>query len=290
MPKAGAKSVCRGGKQTKAKSASKKRTKVGDAGSSDCGSAHSECGVASGIPSCPGPAPVSQPSSDCVSTILVVESASGDTRCDRQSKSVKLAWVREGVEPKISDRAWAKARESVAHVTSTIEPCKVVMEIYAGCARFSGACLARGLNIFVPIDKHGNRRPWADTDREDVQAVILHLIDAGFVWYVHLATECKMFSRARTTSATALPFGIVWFTLKVLRHAHAAKVYVSIENPFPSPLFDWPPLQLQLRLMEFQTIRYDCCAYGATFKKSSQIRTNMPSLQELRCLCQDIAH
>lgn len=290
MPKAGAKCVRRGGKQIKAKSQGKKRTKEGDVEVSDCGSVQSECGLASGIPSCPGLASVSQPSSDGVSSILVAESASGDARCDRKSKRVKLASLHEGVEPQISDRAWAKAKEIVAHLTSTIKPCKVVMEIYAGCARFSGACLARGLNIFVPIDRHGNSKPWADTDREDVQAVILHLIDAGFVWYVHLATECKMFSRARTTSATVLPCGVVWFTLKVLRHAHVAKVYVSIENPFPSPLFDWQPLQHQLDLMECQQIRYDCCAYGATFKKSSQIRTNMPSLQELRSLCQDTAH
>ena len=61
------------------------------------------------------------------------------------------------------------------------------IEIYAGCARLSGAMAEAGLNLFIPIDKEFG--PWADTSNPAVASVILLAFDMGLIWYVHLATE-----------------------------------------------------------------------------------------------------
>lgn len=209
---------------------------------------------------------------------------------DRTQKSIDIAARSAGGsddEPLIPEWANVKAFTTLAGVLTQLGAVKLVIEIFAGCARFSGACVEKGLNIFVPIER--NSGPWADTDRPEVQALILLAIERGLIWYIHLATECKMWSRARTTSTKAVSFAVVWFTLKVLRHAQKFKVHFSIENPYPSPLFDWPPLVSQLEVMEAITVRFDCCAFGATYRKMSQFRTNFKPLQALGKQCKDLS-
>ena len=209
---------------------------------------------------------------------------------DRTQKSIDIAARSAGGsddEPLIPEWANVKAFTTLAGVLTQLGAVKLVIEIFAGCARFSGACVEKGLNIFVPIER--NSGPWADTDRPEVQALILLAIERGLIWYIHLATECKMWSRARTTSTKAVSFAVVWFTLKVLRHAQKFKVHFSIENPYPSPLFDWPPLVSQLEAMEAITVRFDCCAFGATYRKMSQFRTNFKPLQALGKQCKDFS-
>ena len=71
------------------------------------------------------------------------------------------------------------------------------LEIYAGCCRWSGAVAAAGLNILVPIDRSNGE--WADTDNPWLRGCLLMLIELGLIWYVHLATECKLWSKARST-------------------------------------------------------------------------------------------
>ena len=164
------------------------------------------------------------------------------------------------------------------------------IEIYAGCARLSGAMAEAGLNLFIPIDKEFG--PWADTSNPAVAAVILLAFDMGLIWYVHLATECKMWSGARHANSFC-DSSIVWFTISVLQRVkqcqeRGLKVWFSIENPYPSSLFDCSEMFELLAALGARIVRYECCAWGAVWQKASQLRTNLPALDGLSKRCKDM--
>ena len=164
------------------------------------------------------------------------------------------------------------------------------IEIYAGCARLSGAMAEAGLNLFVPIDKEFG--PWADTSNPAVASVILLAFDMGLIWYVHLATECKMWSGARHSNSWCDP-SVVWFTVAVLQRVkqcqeRGLKVWFSIENPYPSSLFDCSQVLELLAALGARIVRYECCAWGAVWQKASQLRTNLPALDGLSKRCKDM--
>ena len=211
------------------------------------------------------------------------------TVCKRAPKASEIAARSTGgsdVEPEIPEWAIAKACGTLSGALAKLGTMKLVIEIFAGSTRCSGACVEKGLSIFVPIER--NMGSWSDTDRPEVQALFLHAIECGVIWYIHLATECKMWSRARTTSDKAVSFGAVWFTLKVLRHSQRFNVFFTMENPYPSPLFDWDRLAKQLVSMGAFMVRFDCCAFGASYRKMSQFRTNFKPLEALGRQCKDV--
>ena len=165
------------------------------------------------------------------------------------------------------------------------------IEIYAGCARLSGAMAEAGLNLFIPIDKEFG--PWADTSNPAVASVILLAFDMGLIWYVHLATECKMWSKAARGTNSWCDSSVVWFTISVLQrvkqcHERGLKVWFSIENPYPSSLFDCSELLELLAALGARIVRYECCAWGAVWQKASHLRTNLPALDGLSKRCKDM--
>ena len=161
----------------------------------------------------------------------------------------------------------------------------MIMEIYGGCCRFSGACAERGLNIFVPIER--NMGPWSSVSSMVVQAVILTALMSGAVWYVHLATPCTPWSRARTTSKTAPALDVIWFTAKVLRCCRERNLQFSLENPFGSGLLAVPIIAKELTALKAFSVRYECCAWGASYQKPSELRTNVEVLRDLGRRCKD---
>jgi hypothetical protein len=150
----------------------------------------------------------------------------------------------------------------------------------------------------VPIDYKKGERPWANTDDPGVQAVILTAIEQGLIWFVHLATECRMWSCARTTGTSPVPVGVVQFTAQVLEKVEGYNtnrraspwqpIFVSIENPFPSGLFDVTAIAKPAQSLGLELVRYECCAWGATYRKCSQLRTNMRALAALGQRCKDL--
>ena len=265
-----------------------------------------------------------------------------------KKSSVTLATGGEQLEsePEIPASAWQRARELGRQVVAAAQGTRLVIEIFAGCCRFSGACAEKGLALFVPIEK--DLGAWANVANPVVQAVILTAIASGLIWYVHLATPCTPWSKARTTSRKPPSMAEVWFTKKVLEAARKNNVYWSLENPYGSGLFDFPPIAEELRkfsslpvpggadlpapgggsavdaqapvtgggsTVDAQApvtgggspvdarapatggeatsasgaiqVRYECCAWGATFQKKSELRTNFPPLQELGKRCKE---
>ena len=146
----------------------------------------------------------------------------------------------------------------------------MAVEIFAGCARLSGAMIEQSVSLFVPIDK--NNGPWADVSNPCVAAVLLFALEEGLFWYIHLGTECKMWSNARTRSSSACSLDVVSFTTAVLRGIKRCinrghQVWFSIENPMSSKLFDVTCVKQLLDELSAIAVRYECCAWGATFQR-----------------------
>ena len=160
----------------------------------------------------------------------------------------------------------------------------VVLEVYAGCARLTGACAEFGLSIGPPIDiLNGNE---LDTRNPHVQSCILSWILAGLVWYVHIAPQCTWASIARRRSRKPADMSTMWFTVLVLRAAREAKIFFSIENPVSSHLWHVPAIA---KLLEGAiAVTYDCCAFGANYLKRTTLRTNCHALVALAKRCHDV--
>ena len=159
------------------------------------------------------------------------------------------------------------------------------IEIYAGCMRLSGAMISAGLRVACPIERDSGA--WADISLPGVRDEIISWVEAGLVWFVHLATPCTKHSRARTTGATALPTDVEDFTCRVLHAIQRVGARFALENPYGSPLFDVPGIAAALLAMGARQVVYDCCAWGADYWKRSELRTNVPQLAGLQRACID---
>ncbi|CAK0889656.1 unnamed protein product [Prorocentrum cordatum] len=93
-----------------------------------------------------------------------------------------------------------------------------VLELYAGCARLTAACLDEGIRCWVPVDI--SRGAWHDLTNKNVIRVIRSLIVRREVWHVHLGTPCTPFSQATPAHSRAKHFasgaGSVSFTVDLL--------------------------------------------------------------------------
>ena len=142
---------------------------------------------------------------------------------------------------------------------------------------------ATGLRLCVPLDK--NNGAHFDVGDPHVQAVVLSWLLAGKIWYVHLATPCTQWSRARTTGNSLVGSAAIDFTVAVLNAVAEKRLLFTLENPRGSGLFEEPRVQLCLQRLACKRVLYDNCAFGANYKKSSELRTNVESLDCLHRLC-----
>ena len=94
---------------------------------------------------------------------------------------------------------------------------RVVLEIFGGCMRWTGACIAAGLCVACPIELENGQ--WCNVEDPRVRVTILKWIEMGLVWFVHIATPCTRHSRARTRGKKqpARPTVVENFTAEVLR-------------------------------------------------------------------------
>ena len=209
-----------------------------------------------------------------------------------------IAQQAEQLDKEITPMMWGEIRARCQRIADKFCGQVFALEIYAGCCRWSGAVAAAGLNILVPIDRSNGE--WADTDNPWLRGCLLMLIELGLIWYVHLATECKLWSKARSTGKAPVPVGPVFFTLQILRAVvrfnqssktseasrwQLNRIHVSIENPWKSDLFSIGEMKDALTELDTIRVKYDCCPYGANYKKPSQLRTTMKALTKLNKLC-----
>ena len=162
----------------------------------------------------------------------------------------------------------------------------VALEMFAVCARLSAACASCQLNIGPPVDMLSGE--WFDSSNRQVARCILDWLQAGLVWYVHLATPCAWASRARTTAKSCGSLWPLWFTAEVLKGVLARQLFFSIEDPKGAWLFEVPISVELLAKLKACRVLYDNCAWGATYRKCSELRTNCPPLCSLGRTCADV--
>ena len=166
-------------------------------------------------------------------------------------------------------------------------PPQVVLELFAGCARFTGACIEQGLRVGVPCElANGN---WFNLTCVRVQNLILRWIFEGRIWYVHLGTPCTRWSVARSALCPEPVGGLAAarFTVRVVEACRKARVFYGIENPRSSRLWGWAPLVRALRRSGGFWVDFPQCAYGTPYQKPTRLATNLPALAALtrRCTC-----
>ena len=95
--------------------------------------------------------------------------------------------------------------------------CRVVLAIFGGCMRWTGACIAAGLCAACPIELENGQ--WCNVEDTRVRDTILGWIEKRLVWFVHIATPCTRHSRARTQGKKqpARATVVDRFTAEVLR-------------------------------------------------------------------------
>ena len=165
---------------------------------------------------------------------------------------------------------------------------RAVLEIFGGCMRWTGACIAAGLCVACPIELENGQ--WCNVEDPRVRVTILKWIEMGLVWFVHIATPCTRHSRARTRGKKqpARPTVVEKFTAEVLRAIGRHGLLFCLENPFRSTLFDIQCIAHALAALHAFAVVFDCCAWGASYWKRTELRTNVPQLKRLERACFDM--
>ena len=162
-----------------------------------------------------------------------------------------------------------------------------VLELYAGCARLTAACLDEGLQCWVPVDI--SRGAWHDLTNKKVISVIRSLIVRRDVRYVHLGTPCTPFSQATPARSRDKHFasgsGSVAFTVDVLRLCVRYGVRWSVENPSSSRLWKCPEVTAFLQRNRHFVINMHFCHYNCRYLKPTTLVTDLRPLQSLGASC-----
>ena len=173
-----------------------------------------------------------------------------------------------------------------------------MLELFAGCMRLTGACAEKGLRIVVPLDNALGERPWADVTDPRVSAIIMACIDNGLIWYIHMATECKMWSAARSTGSAVQDTKVVLFTESVLERIAGFnrlarpwqhRIHVSLENPKGSLLYSLRRIRDAMEALQMFPIIFSCCAFGASYQKNTEVWTTIAGMKPLGRSCKDVA-
>eukprot|EP00959_Pyramimonas_sp_CCMP1952_P429159 8988091-Pyramimonas_sp.AAC.1 len=101
---------------------------------------------------------------------------------------------------RLPPRAGAAERRGESSLSKPIAPARrelAILELFAGCARFSGACQQKGLRIAPPFDI-GTSRDYDITDPR-VLRKILNWIKSGKIWLLWLGTPCTNWTSARSS-------------------------------------------------------------------------------------------
>ncbi len=160
------------------------------------------------------------------------------------------------------------------------------IEIFAGCARLSGAVADAGVNLGMPWDLKLNG--CLDVLVPANESLIRWLISTGRAWFVHFGTPCTPWStarRSRVGPVVDLGLRCARFTVRMLTLCQSHHVEWSLENPASSRLFDWSPLRTFFQKYARCNFVLDMCAYGAPYRKSTRIVSSYGPLVHLACRC-----
>lgn len=170
------------------------------------------------------------------------------------------------------------------------------LELFSGHGGLTAHLRRRHLKCFSPMDiRHG---PMFDLTRTSTQRFLFWLLSTGLLWYVHLGTPCTVWSRARhsitnTVKARAkerLGVQLAVFTSRFISRAVESGILFTLENPWGSLLWRFPPIERLVMDSRNCLVVFDACMYGSLFRKSTALLTNIPSLLALSHRCDRSHH
>lgn len=176
-------------------------------------------------------------------------------------------------------------------VVSKSEDNTFFLEVFAGSGNLTTACKSSGLRCLHPIDiRHGYTH---DLSRTTTQEYLLWLVSSGIIWMIHLGTPCTIWSRARHSiqdhyrarCKELLGIRFAVFSARLIQRQLSKGHFFSLENPWGSLLWRFEPITQFLRDSRCFFIVFDACQYGAPFKKSTAILTNLEILAQLAKRC-----
>ena len=102
---------------------------------------------------------------------------------------------------------------------------------------------------------------------------------------IHFGTPCSSWSISRTTgsnTSSTVVSGRVCakVTVELMKLARRYGIYISIENPKSSKLWDWGPLKEELKRSRCEFIEVNMCAWGTPYLKPTYFCSNLPGLRE----------
>ena len=167
---------------------------------------------------------------------------------------------------------------------------KVVLELFAGGGRLTGALLQSGLDTACPIEIE-NGAHFDLLDRR-VFRRICRWIRCGHVWAVWLGTPCTPWSCARRATEIE-PEHIskgrqcAEITAKLIRLCNASGVYWVLENPKSSKLWSWDPIAKLCAESAVHIAFLPFCAFGTSYQKWTCLKGTLPGLSSLsrECRC-----
>lgn len=167
-----------------------------------------------------------------------------------------------------------------------------VLELFSGSGRLSSCFSTLGMATLDPFEiYHG----WEfDLTRPSTQALVLELVRAGMVWYIHAGLPCTVWSRARRNitnlsrarAKEAVAVELTMFCVALFRAQSRLGWYWSVENPKSSRLFEFDPIVGLFGLPWATWTAWDMCMYGQPFKKPTALLSNVPELSALARSCE----
>lgn len=132
-----------------------------------------------------------------------------------------------------------------------------------------------------------------DLTRPATQALILEMIQAGLIWYIHAGVPCTVWSVARrgitnhprARAREEVSVELTMFCVAAFRALSRLGRYWSLENPASSRLFQFRPVVDLFGLPAVHLVTWDMCAWGEPHKKPTSLLTNMTSLSSLAQRC-----
>ena len=168
------------------------------------------------------------------------------TTCQQPTSSPALPRRVRRAQRRCHRDAWGRGREP-----------RAFLELFGGCARLTAAAGERGLH-WLPAFELLDGEVYDLTDSRVVDAVCA-LLRSNKVWAVHLAPPCASWGtaikRMGHTGNADLGMACARSTVRILDVIRETRVLFSLENPLPSGLWRWAPLQKALACFDQTTLQ-----------------------------------
>ena len=177
------------------------------------------------------------------------------------------------------------------HIDDDGAPARYFLELFSGTANLTKAVSQSTLRVLPDVEKAKGRQ--FDLLNPRTQNFLLSLVKTGVLWCVHLGTPCTVWSQARhnirdyvkARHKETVGVALALFSARMIRACLRHHVFVSMENPQTSRLWQFGPIRdlFKIRGMFFLTLHM--CAYNQPYKKPTSILTNIPGLRALQKRC-----